>query len=122
MEANYVAVEVMVQLVMKSTRMVTPGKLLLTVQIDRNWMCDCPGVSDFHIGETYIITGFMRHVKRKLKKSGYEVRVNHNSIVKPWREGILDKIVKKEKEYHGLKFVPSLNVYKAYLPYLNLQP
>ena len=112
---NFVAVEVMVQLVMKSTRTATPGKLRLTVRLDRDWMCDCPGADDFHIGETYLITGFVRHAKRK---SGYEVRVNHNSIVVPWSEDILDDMVKKKKEYQGLRFVPSLDTYRdLYLPY-----
>lgn len=113
---NFVAVETMVRLVMKRRmREVTPGKLRLTVRIDRGWMCNCPGPDDLHINETYLITGFVKHTKRN--KPGYELRVNHNSIVAPWSEDILDDMVKKRQEYHGLRFKPNLNQYTAFLPY-----
>lgn len=113
---NFVVVETKVHLVMKRRmREVTAGKLRLTVQIDNGWMCGCPGPDDFNIDETYLITGFVKHTKRN--KQGYELRVNHNSKVAPWSEDILEDMLKKKKEYRGLKFKPNLNQYRAFLPH-----
>ena len=121
MGANHIEVETRVQLVMKTRRaiMITPGKLSLVILINPNWMCDCPGVSDIEIDSTYLITGFVRHTHTN--KNGYELRINQNSIVKPWQENIVDDMESdmknhnnKEAVYHGLRFVPSLIVYRFY--------
>ena len=115
MGANHVLVEAMVQLVMKSRRaiMITPGKLSLVIRLDRNWMCNCPGASDIEVDNTYLITGFVRHAHTN--RNAYELRINQNSIIKPWKENIVDDMDKnKEAVYHGLKFIPKLTLYRNY--------
>lgn len=111
---DYVAVEIMVQLVMKSTRTyLTPGKLVIAVPLDPDWMCDCPGVDHFQIGDSYLITGFVKQTKSS--KSGYVLKVYHRSLVMLWNEEeILGDMVNNRTEYHNLKFLPRLKVYKTF--------
>ena len=112
MGVNYVAVKTMVQLVMKSTHtFLTPGKLVIAVPLDPDWMCGCPGVDDFEFGESYMITG---RVHKESNRSGYVLKVYHKSLVTPWHEEILGDMVHNKSEYHRLTFRPNLEVYKLY--------
>lgn len=113
MGVDHVAVVTMVQLVMKSTHtFLTPGKLELAVPLDPDWMCKCPGVDDFHIGDSYLITGKVQ--KRKASKSKHILKVYHDSLVVPWNEKILDDMEHNKTQYHRLTFRPTLPVYKKY--------
>ena len=108
---NRVAVVTIVYLVMKSMQIfVTPGKLTVGVPLDPDWMCDCPGVYDFRIGSDLLITGIVE--KKPVIQPGYIMKVYHGSLVKSWNEKILDDMVKNKAEYNGLKFLPSLSLYK----------
>ena len=113
--ASYVEVVTSVHLVMKNKgRSLTPGKLLIAVPLDVDWPCGCPGVKNFTIGDTYLITGFVQPTHYQLKPSGYVLKVDHNSIVMPWSERILDDMVKNRAAYPGLIFRPNLKLYRMY--------
>ena len=113
--ASYVEVVTMVHLVMKNKRtFLTPGKLLVAVPLDVDWACGCPGVKNFTIGDTYLITGYVQPTHYQLVASGYVLKVDHNSIVMPWSEIILDDMVKNKAAYPGLIFRPNLMVYRIY--------
>lgn len=111
----YVEVVTFVRLVMKSIRTyVTPGRLLLAVPLDPDWQCNCPGVEEITIGETYLFTGVVQRESHWLTPAGYVLKVYHESLVMPWSETILDGIVKNKTAYPRLIFRPNLDVYKKY--------
>lgn len=118
-DLNYVAIEVMVQLVMKYTHMfLTPGKLTLVVPWE-DWACGCPGGKELDPGESYLITGKVHKEKSNKGKSSKSVtvlRVNHHSLVRRWENEILHDMEENKREYHQLHFRPSLRVYKNYFP------
>lgn len=106
MGVDYVAVEAMVQLVMKSTHThVTPGKLTIAVPLDPDWMCNCPGVNDLQVGKSYLITGKVNSEKHV---------VCHQDLVTHCDDKILEDMEKHKKKYHRLKFMPSLSIYRNY--------
>jgi len=108
---NHVGVVIVVQLVMKSINtFLTPGKLVIAVPLDPNWMCDCPGVEQFKVGDSYLITGTVE--PKKSNRSGYILQVDHKSLVIPWNEGLLDDMVENHKKYNKLKLRPSYTLYK----------
>ena len=112
---SYVEVVTTVHLVMKNNHtIVTPGKLLIAVPLDPNWQCDCPGVEHFTIGDTYLITGVVQPVHYRLTSASYILKVDHNSVVMPWSETILDDMVKNKTAYPGLIFRPNLDFYRSY--------
>lgn len=111
MGINHVGVVIVVQLVMKSINtFITPGKLVIAIPLDPNWMCNCPGVEQFKIGNSYLVTG--KVVAKKSSRSGYILQVDHSSLVIPWYEGLLDDMVENETKYDKLKFRPSYTLYK----------
>ena len=109
---DYVGLVIKVQLVMKSINIfLTPGKRVLAVPLDPDWMCGCPGVKNLQIGETYLITGRMQ---RASNRSGYILEVNHKSLVIPWYEELLDDMEQNKSQYQDLIFRPSLTQYKKF--------
>jgi len=114
MGVTHVLVVLMVQLVMKSTKVIlTPGRMVVAVPLRSNWECDCPGVRNFELGVTYLITGFLTNHKSS-KSSGNLLEVNHNSLVTYWDESILDDMMTHKSEYHHLKLSPQLRNYKMF--------
>ena len=113
LNVEYIAIKVMVQLVMKNThKYLTPGNLDLVVPL-RDWMCECPGADELRVNENYLITGKV-HKSEKLKSNKLVLRVNHHSLVRPWKEEILLDMEENGNEYHKLKFRPNLRVYYKY--------
>ena len=117
MGVTHVLVVLMVQLVMKSTGVIlTPGRMVVAVPLRSGWECDCPGVRNFEVKETYLITGFL--TKKSFNKSSkYLLEVNHNSLVTQWKESILDNMVAHKSDYPNLKLVPSLELYRMLFVY-----
>ena len=112
---SHVGVVTTVHLVMKNKRTyLTPGKLVVAVPLDPNWECDCPGVEDFAIGHIYLITGVVQPIHYRLTSASYILKIDHNSLVMPWSETILDDMVKNKTAYPGLIFRPILDVYRIY--------
>lgn len=104
----------MVQLVMKSIkRYLTPGRLLIAIPLNPDWMCDCPGVENITIGDNYLITGVVQPDKI-IQPPGYVLKVYHESLITPWKETILDDMVNNKTEYPKLKFLPHLKVYRTF--------
>ena len=111
---THVLVVLMVQLVMKRTYVIlTPGRMVIAVPLRSSWQCGCPGVRNFEVGATYLITGFLTK-KPSIKFSGYLLEVNHENLVTYWDESILDNMMTHKSEYPHLKLSPNLKIYKMY--------
>ena len=109
----YVELNTIVRLVMKSTRgFLTPGRLRLVIPLDPDWQCDCPGVYEAILGETYFITGVVESVTTSLIPVGYVLKVDHKSLITPWKETIVEDMVKNKEAYPRLTLRPSWHVYK----------
>jgi len=114
MGVTHVLVVLMVQLVMKRTHTIlTPGRMVIAVPLRSSWECGCPGVRNFEVGVTYLITGFLTK-KPSSKISGYLLEVNHENLVTYWDESILDNMLTHKSEYPHLKLSPDLKNYKMY--------
>ena len=114
MGVTHVQVVLMVQLVMKRTRAIlTPGRMVIAVPLRSSWECGCPGVRNFELGVTYLITGLLTK-KSSSKSSEYLLEVNHESLVTYWDESILDDMMTHKSEYPRLKLSPHLKYYKLF--------
>jgi len=107
---THVRTVLFVHVIMKMTkRRYTPGPLHTFVPLHESWVCNCPGRKELERDETYLITGFMEHLR-----DGYKMVIDHRSIVRRWHETILVDMLANKEEYHGLSLTPSLSNYKKF--------